>query len=238
MIIPSSSFASFSSVKKPVAGGGGSDVTPNAVNWNDSTSVSPYTTNTQTITGISTSINIQISWFLEGPISTTQFKMYVNDIETDLYAGGTPQNVIWSNNDVIYFTCVGSAGDMSVTIINTSDNNTVLDTIYILYPGCFLTHAVVQYMNLFDDGPELTAMRSLREYYKDVHGYQEIIQEYYTNSQVIIDAINESADPSVEYNYIYNTVIAVMNHVNAEEWQQAHDLYMAMYNDLKKRYLG
>jgi hypothetical protein len=93
-------------------------------------------------------------------------------------------------------------------------------------------------MGLLDDGPELTAMRLLREYYRDVPGYNELIQEYYTNSSAIIGAINASNNASVEYDYIYNTVTAVMNHVNAEEWQQAHDLYLALYNDLKDRYLG
>ena len=78
----------------------------------------------------------------------------------------------------------------------------------------------------------------LREHYRNTPGYTEIIQDYYINSRTIIDAINASADADFEYNYIYDTVIAVMNHVNAEEWQQGHDLYLAMYNDLKSRYLA
>ena len=126
---------------------------------------------------------------------------------------------------------------VSFVIVNTSDGDAELALITLEQAGCFLTTAVVNYMGLLDNGPELTAMRLLREHYRDVPGYAEIIQEYYTNSQAIIDAFNASADAADEYNYIYNTVVAVMNHVNAEEWQQGHDLYLAMYNDLKSRYL-
>ena len=144
--------------------------------------------------------------------------------------------------DQVYFDYYGFVGDpvtLTVEVRNASFTGTLIDTHVVEFTGeCFLTTAVVNYMGLLDDGPELTAMRSLREYYKDMSGYQEIIQEYYQKSPAIISAINSLTDSSIEYNYIYNTVLAVMNHVNAEQWQQAHDLYLAMYNDLKKRYLG
>lgn len=147
-----------------------------------------------------------------------------------------------STNDTLQFYFAGDGSPFAVsatiTIRNATFSGTVIDTFTYNKGGCFLTTAVVRYMGLLDDGPELTAMRSLREYYKDVPGYTEIIQEYYLNSQEIINAIDSLADSSIEYNYIYNTVISVMNHVNSEEWQQAHNLYMAMYNDLKNRYLG
>jgi hypothetical protein len=127
----------------------------------------------------------------------------------------------------------------TIYIRNDSISGSLIETISVNIPSiCFLTTAVVRHMGLLDDGPELTAMRLLREYYRDVPGYNELIQEYYTNSSAIIGAINASNNASVEYDYIYNTVTAVMNHVNAEEWQQAHDLYLALYNDLKDRYLG
>ena len=154
----------------------------------------------------------------------------------------TGQPISISNNDQLKFNIdLYQTPEPTVGFIyirNDSISGSLIETITVDVTGCLLTTAVVNYMGLLDDGPELTAMRSLREYYKDMSGYQEIIQEYYQKSPAIISAINSLADSSIEYDYIYNTVISVMNHVNAEEWQQAHDLYMAMYNDLKKRYLG
>ena len=158
------------------------------------------------------------------------------------FTNGTTFSV--NNNDYIAISGTSNSGfpggdSVSFDIVNTSDGDVILASITIQTASfCFLTTAVVNYMGLLDNGPELTAMRLLREHYRDVPGYAEIIQEYYTNSQAIIDAFNASADADFEYNYIYNTVIAVMNHVNAEEWQQGHDLYLAMYNDLKSRYLA
>jgi hypothetical protein len=106
-----------------------------------------------------------------------------------------------------------------------------------IYDGCLLTSTVVNYLGLPDNGPELTAMRSLREHYKDIEGYSAIIKDYYKNSPKIIQAINALPDPSIEYNYVFTTVTSVMNYVNTEQWQQAHDEYMAMYNTLKSRYI-
>jgi hypothetical protein len=162
-----------------------------------------------------------------------------------LYNGATllVSSITVSAGDYLAFVAIGNAppfdpGSITIRINNETDDNAVIDTILFQQNGCFLTTAVVRHMGLLDDGPELTAMRLLREYYRDVPGYNELIQEYYTNSSAIIGAINASNNASVEYDYIYNTVTAVMNHVNAEEWQQAHDLYLALYNDLKDRYLG
>jgi hypothetical protein len=165
---------------------------------------------------------------------------------TTLYDGATlvVSSLSVSSGDYLSFLSIANAppfdGPHSVTIRinNQSDANAVLDTITFEQSGCYLTTTVVEYMGLADNGPELTAMRQLREYYIGVPGYSEIIQEYYQTSPAIITAINALADPSVEYTYIYNTVVAVMNHINGGEWQQAHDLYMAMYTDLKTRYLG
>ena len=154
----------------------------------------------------------------------------------------TGQPISISNNDQLKFNIETSptpeATNGLLYIRNDSISGSLIETITVYIEACLLTTAVVRYMGLLDNGPELTAMRLLREHYKNISGYDQIIREYYQNSPAIISAINSLADSSIEYNYIYNTVISVMNHVNAEEWQQAHDLYMAMYNDLKKRYLG
>jgi hypothetical protein len=176
-------------------------------------------------------------------------EFYKNNIAVayyDIEAGGsafTSQPVTISINDELKFYCetnpVPESTSGAIYIRKDTISGSLIETITVDIPSpCLLTTAVVHHMSLLDNGPELTAMRQLLEYYIGVPGYADLIQEYYQTSPAIITAINALADPSVEYTYIYNTVVAVMNHVNGGEWQQAHDLYMAMYTDLKTRYLG
>lgn len=109
------------------AAGGGADVTPNAVDWNDDVSSVSSTTNTVTITGINTAINLSISYTGYG---TGVFSAYKNDTEFDL-TNDNPYTLSVSNNDEVYFVYSGSGGEestVSVTVTNASDGNTVLDT--------------------------------------------------------------------------------------------------------------
>lgn len=158
------------------------------------------------------------------------------------YSNSNPGTITVDPGDYLAFVYSGPAQEgENLYIRNVSNSNATLDSFFISVPnssGCVLTTAVVSHMGLADDGPELTAMRSLREHYKNISGYQEIIDEYYQNSRLIIDAINQANAQETEYQYIYSTVVGVMNHVNNQEWQQAHDLYMEMYNNLKNTYLG
>ena len=122
MIIPSQHA---SRVARAAAGGGGGDVTPNAVNWND-VAAPGGSTNTVTITGINTAINLSIS-FTGYEIGA--FNVYKNDSETSLADEGSPFTLSVSNNDQIYFYAGGaSVASISVTVTNTSDGDTVLDT--------------------------------------------------------------------------------------------------------------
>lgn len=113
------------------AAGGGGDVTPNAVNWNDVSGGYGFVlyTNTVTITGISTAINLTISW---SGNETGSFGIYINggsfiDLEAD---GGSPRTFSISNNDTIRFGAFIISGIkvISVTVTNSSDGNAVLDT--------------------------------------------------------------------------------------------------------------
>jgi len=100
------------------------DVTPNAVNWND-VAAPGGSTNTQTITGINTAINLTISYTGYG---AGAFNVYKNDSEISL-TDDNPFTLSVSNNDQIYFYAVTSAEQtISVTVTNASDGNTVLDT--------------------------------------------------------------------------------------------------------------
>ena len=111
------------------AAAGGNDVTPNAVNWND---VAGGSTNTQTITGINTAINLTISFT---GYATGSFNVYKNDSETSLANEGSPFTLSVSNNDEIYFSGNPTDGTISVTVTNASDGNTVLDTFTITAGG-------------------------------------------------------------------------------------------------------
>ena len=102
------------------------DVTPNAVNWNDVFSPSSATTNTVTITGINTAINLSISY--TGYNSPGAFSVYKNDTEFDLTTNN-PYTLSVSNNDQVYFFYNPQVeSTVSVTVTNASDGNTVLDT--------------------------------------------------------------------------------------------------------------
>lgn len=130
-MIPSFKHGIIASSRPRVVAGGGADVTPNAVNWDDVSGGFglPLYTNTVTITGISTAINLTISWsgndigFFGVSINGGT---YVN-LEDD---GGSPRTFSISNNDTIRFSASLIAGSkvISVTVTNSSDGNAVLDT--------------------------------------------------------------------------------------------------------------
>ena len=110
---------------------GGGDVTPNAVNW-----MNVYqpggSTNTVTITGINTAINLSISFT---GYSVGAFDVYKNGSSTSLADEGSPFTLSVSNNDQIYFYAFTALMQtISVTVTNASDGNTVLDT-FTIYTG-------------------------------------------------------------------------------------------------------
>lgn len=101
------------------------DVTPNAVNWNDVVSAVSATTNTVTITGINTAINLSISYT---GYNSGAFSVYKNDTEFDL-TSYNPTTLSVSNNDQVYFFYNPQVeSTVSVTVTNASDGNAVLDT--------------------------------------------------------------------------------------------------------------
>lgn len=109
---------------------GGTDVTPDAVNWVQTGNFYfSATTNTQTITGINTDITLRIEvsvWPIMGvnDVYFNDISIY-NDLENNQYSLKTV-----SNNTNIYFSIDddGTGDIMSFTIKNVSDNNTILDT--------------------------------------------------------------------------------------------------------------
>lgn len=109
---------------KKSSGGGGGDVTPNAVDWDD-VAAPGGSTNTVTITGINTAINLSISYTGYG---VGAFDVYKNGTGFSL-TGDNPYTLSVSNNDQIYFYAASAeVQSISVTVTNASDGDTVLDT--------------------------------------------------------------------------------------------------------------
>lgn len=131
-----------------------------------------------------------------------------------------------------------SAYGTSLSVKTGGFAGTVLDTLVgFKSAGCYLTTTMVQYKGLLDDGPELIAMRQLREHYRGDAYYDNGLIEYYANSQSIIDGINASVDPSIDYEFIYQSVLKVKNYVDQSMWKEAIDEYIDTYFILKNRYI-
>lgn len=119
------------------AGGGGSDVTPDAVNWANITT-SPAGLGfghnaTQAITGIDTTIQVKAAWTStsSSPAKGVWFK---NGAMVGSYAP-TPVTVSARSGDdlAFYMNCVtsstsGNYDSGTVTVTNESDSSTSLDT--------------------------------------------------------------------------------------------------------------
>ena len=129
-------------------------------------------------------------------------------------------------------------GDVgTVTFRITSFTGTLIDSFTGTYSDCYLTTATVQFKGLLDDGPELTAMRQLREYYRGDVYYDNLIVEYYQNAGDIIQGIDNSVDPSVDYEFIYQSVLKVKNYVDQSMWEEAKEEYLNTYFILKNKYI-
>jgi len=99
-------------------------------------------------------------------------------------------------------------------------------------PDCFLTTAMVGYYGKSDDGPELTAMRALRERYGDKH--RTILAEYPTVSRSIIQHIEGTGQQEYYYSMIKDVVDNIVIWVEGEEWKMAEKAYLDLYMILKE----
>lgn len=113
---------------KKSAGGGGGDVTPNAVNWTDVSQNAPPSsvdTNSQTISGINTTIELDITFdFNDGSL------YYIKNTDAAVEFVGSPFTVV--NGDTLKFRFSGSGGLVQFNVYNNSDPSgpTLLDTCF------------------------------------------------------------------------------------------------------------
>lgn len=233
--------------KKATGGGGGSDVTPNAVNWSDMTyndGTGEIGFSSKQITGINADITLGASAISNGglyyKISDTEVTQVTSLTGYTAISSGGGNTAAVSNNKWVTFAYAGTANATTVTIRNVTDGNAVLDTfqVFFIEGGCLLTSAMVGHFGLSDDCRELTAMRSLRDHYALIPEYAAVIEDYYRQSPNIIAAITTSGAQDAEYGAIRTAVNQIESKVDAGDWQAAHDIYMAVFEGLKEKYLG
>lgn len=112
---------------KKSTGGGGSDVIPDAVNWTDvSQNTPPFSvdTNSQTISGINTTIELDITFdFNDGTLN------YIKNTDAPVVFS-SPFTVV--NGDTLKFRFQGSGGAVQFNVYNNSDTSgpTLLDTCF------------------------------------------------------------------------------------------------------------
>lgn len=233
--------------KKATGGGGGSDVTPNAVNWSDMTyndGTGEIGFSSKQITGINADITLGASAISNGglyyKISDTEVTQVITSLTgyTEISSGGGNTAAV-SNNKWVTFAYAGSANGTTVTIRNVTDGNAVLDTfqVFFIEGGCLLTSAMVGYFGLSDDCSELAAMRALRDHYALMPEYDAIIKDYYRKSPNIIAAIATAGAQDAEYAIIRTAVDEIKSKVETGDWRAAHDIYMAVFEGLKAKYL-
>lgn len=144
MIIPSSTHGIIASSRpRIVAAGGGSDVTPNAVNWvEDSTNAIVATSNQQTITGINTTITLRIQ--LTNTLECLQYAYYRKNSGSNVFVQDTCgfpaieyADVSVVNGDVLDFRLEGDGNFQQgiFNITNLSDGNTLLDSVTLTVSG-------------------------------------------------------------------------------------------------------
>lgn len=248
MIIPSQHA---SRVARAAAAPAGGAFTAGEFNFNDQYGLSVnqgYTTNTVTMAHGGTlavycnNVNDGGGYIYKNGVAQTAYT--TSALTTSGYYAYSAQYAQFAvvTGDQVYFEYIGNPVPenvyLTVQVRNATFSGTLIDTHVVEFTGeCLLTTAVVAHMGGLDNGPELTAMRMLREHYRSIQGYVEEIQDYYAYSPLIVNAINNSPDKDAVYLEIYASVKACESFVMAGQWQQAHDCYMTMYQELKGRFV-
>lgn len=105
-----------------------SDVIPDAVNWTDVSVIAPpfsVDTNSQTISGINTTIELEITFdFNDGSL------YYIKNADAPVLILSSPFTVV--NGDTLKFRFQGSGGAVQFNVYNNSDplGPTLLDTCF------------------------------------------------------------------------------------------------------------
>ena len=247
--------ASIGSIFGTIGWASGGGFAPGDFAFNDGTTT--YTTNTVTFTksgrlyieGIGGgNASIYAKGYLNGQLMYWHASSATAIANPNSFSGSYP-DFIYSRYGVfdvsvgntLYFY-VSDSGEPFADVANayfriTSFTGTLIDSFTATKGGCYLTTATVKFKGLLDDGPELTAMRTLREHYRGDTYYDNLIVEYYQNAGAIIQGIDSSVDPSVDYEFIYQSVLKVKDYVDQSMWEEAKEEYLSTYFILKNKYI-
>ena len=127
-------------------------------------------------------------------------------------------------------------------VITVREGSSVGDIIYrdgfrlLTENTCYLTTAMVGYFGKDDNGVELTAMRELRSH--SGYKYQDVLEEYYQVSPIIIRGIEKSENKDYYYNMIKDVVDNIVVWVANEKWEEAETPYLDLYYYLKEKFGG
>lgn len=105
--------------------------------------------------------------------------------------------------------------------------------------SCFVTTAVTQCLDEADNGPTLTALRHMRDYYT-IHNWrgQDRIQIYYDVAPQIVETINQRADQKEIWHEINQDWIQpIVALIHDEDFEKADRLYADMVVALTLKYL-
>jgi hypothetical protein len=151
----------------------------------------------------------------------------------------THYNIVIQPNEWLQFIGpkeTGTSLSITFTIKNMSDGGTVLGTFtHTSEPPCFLTTAAVEYKELEDDGPELTAMRQLRERYAVEDA--DLIEEYGETSAQIIQSVEQQGLEEEVYEEIYQVILTIQLAISEDRWEDARQEYKDLYSNLKERFV-
>jgi hypothetical protein len=102
---------------------------------------------------------------------------------------------------------------------------------------CFLTSALVSYLNKPDDCDELTTLRRFRdEYMKSTEEGTQLVDEYYKIAPIIVEKIETSGKREVYYKYINEVVERCIKLFNINENERVLNEYKFMVINLKKEF--
>ena len=94
---------------------------------------------------------------------------------------------------------------------------------------CFLTTACVKHKHLPDDCKELTELRAFRDNYLSKTEYgRALIAEYYVTAPDIVTKIENSAQKSDIYNYIYDEIQKCLELIEQAKFDETTETYRTM----------
>lgn len=168
----------------------------------------------------------------------------VNDIETTAANGNTWNNrtMTFNKNDRLKIKGAYSGrnayNNTTLSLLMTNGSGYTVSSFTYSLAGkgggsCYMTTAMVERFGYNDNGSELTAMRNLRDLYINQEGYNDLINEYYMISPIIIEGIDNSEDSDMYYTLIKDSVKRVESLMADNKIEEAHNEYLDTYYYLK-----